>query len=146
MPNKKRTTSNTAAPPTVPLDALVEAAKALGHPARLRVLAMLREGPLCVCQITSVLGVAASTVSAHLADLRRAGLVAEQKQGKWVYYRLAEGGPLDALVREVRRLAAGDAQLREDARVIRAVRGVPVEDFCRSGLDLATIGVTRHDR
>jgi ArsR family transcriptional regulator len=60
------------------LDAVVEAAKALGHPGRLRILAMLRGGPLCVCQITAALGLSGSTVSAHLSDLRRAGLVTEQ--------------------------------------------------------------------
>ena len=43
--------------------------KAAGHPARLRILNMLRPGALCVCQITAVLQLAASTVSAHLAEL-----------------------------------------------------------------------------
>jgi arsenate reductase/ArsR family transcriptional regulator len=119
----------------------VEVAKALGHPGRLRMLAMLRDGPLCVCQITSVLGLSGSTVSAHLSDLRRARLVAEQKLGKWVHYRLTDDASMRGLVRDVLRLVGGDPQLFEDARVIDAVRAVPVDDLCRAGLDLAAVGV-----
>ena len=53
---------------------LVRTHKALAHPGRLRILAMLRGGPLCVCQMTAVLKLAPSTVSAHLSELRSAGL------------------------------------------------------------------------
>jgi len=55
------------------LDALVELGKGLAHPARLRMLAMLAGGELCVCQMTAVLELAASTVSQHLAVLERGG-------------------------------------------------------------------------
>jgi DNA-binding transcriptional ArsR family regulator len=123
--------------------ALVEMAKALGHQARLRILAMLREGPLCVCQITSVLGLASSTVSEHLSELRRAGWVFEEKRGKWVFYQLTETEPLRQLAEAILQLVGADPQLREDAEVIRALRTVPVDDLCRAGLDLAAVGVKR---
>lgn len=125
----------------VGLDEFVEVAKALGNPARLRILAMLRKGSLCVCQITSVLRFSSSTVSAHLSELRRAGLVTEQKRGKWVHYRLSEDPPLRRLLDDVLRLVADDEQLREDARVIEAVREISVDDLCRAGLDLTAVGV-----
>jgi len=140
MTRRTPETSREALAP-VALDRLVEAAKAMGHPSRLRVLAMLRGGPLCVCQITSVLRAAASTVSQHLSDLRRAGLVAEQKRGKWVHYRLTEDAALSGLVQEALRLATGDERLRADAEMIEAVRAVPVDVLCRSGLDLDAVGV-----
>ena len=54
---------------------------------------MLRGGELCVCQMTAVLGLAASTVSAHLTDLKRAGLVLDRKDGRWVLHRLSEEPP-----------------------------------------------------
>ena len=79
------------------LPELVRVHKALAHPVRLRILAMLRRGPLCVCQMTAVLQLAASTVSAHLSDLRRSDLVVERKDGKWVEYRLADAAPGAAL-------------------------------------------------
>lgn len=137
-----RTTGTTAAfsPPAV-LAAFVAVAKALGHPARLRMVAMLRGGELCVCQLTSVLRLSGSTVSAHLSDLRRARLVVEQKRGKWVYYRLSDDESMRRLLNEVLRLLTDDPQLREDARVIEALRSVPVDDLCRAGLDLTAVGV-----
>ncbi len=119
----------------------VEIAKTLGHPCRLRVLAMLQDGPLCVSQITSVLDLAGSTVSVHLSELRRAGLVAERKRGKWVYYRLTATGPLGRLLRQVLRLVDDDPQVRDDARVIEELRTIPVDDLCRAGLDLRAVGV-----
>jgi arsenate reductase/ArsR family transcriptional regulator len=104
-------------------------------------VAMLGDGELCVCQLTSVLGLSGSTVSAHLSDLRRARLVSEEKRGKWVYYRLSEDESMRRLVHEVLGLLADDPQLREDARVIEALRSVPVDDLCRAGLDLTAVGV-----
>lgn len=114
------------------LPALVDAVKALAHPGRIRLLAMLRGGDLCVCQMTAVLELAASTVSAHLSDLRHAGLVAERKRGKWVHYRLVQEGPLAELVREALRLAAADPQLAADTRQVASIRRVPLAEFCRT--------------
>ena len=68
----------------------VELLKALAHPVRLRILALLREGELCVCEVAEGLGLAPSTVSEHLTDLRRSGLVREWKVGRWVHVALAE--------------------------------------------------------
>ena len=59
----------------------VALARAVGNPARLRIAAMLRTGELCVCQITEVLGLAPSTVSAHLRVLRQVGITTERKFG-----------------------------------------------------------------
>jgi DNA-binding transcriptional ArsR family regulator len=123
------------------LSDLVEAMKALAHPGRLRILAMLREGDLCVCQMTAVLGLAASTVSSHLSDLRRAGFVTERKDGKWVHYHVVSTGPLAGVVRQVLRLVADDVQLREDAHVVERLREVPLDDLCRAGLDLKSVGI-----
>jgi DNA-binding transcriptional ArsR family regulator len=115
------------------LPALVDAVKALAHPARLRMLAMLRGGDLCVCQMTAALELAASTVSSHLSDLRRAGLVTERKDGKWVHYHLVDTGPLADLVDRTLRLAAGDDRLGQDARVVEDLRRIPLETLCRTG-------------
>lgn len=117
--------------------------KAAGHPARLRILGMLRPGSLCVCQITALLGLAASTVSAHLAELRRAGLVTEQKDGRWVSYRLAEGVAARGLLEHIWVLTANDPQVAEDSRLARGLRRVPVEELCRVDLDVARVGLKR---
>jgi ArsR family transcriptional regulator, arsenate/arsenite/antimonite-responsive transcriptional repressor len=145
-PTTKKVRESAAFSPPAMLGAFVEVAKALGHPARLRMVGMLRGGELCVCQLTSVLRLSGSTVSAHLSDLRRARLVAEQKRGKWVYYRLSNDESMRRLINEVLRLLIHDPQLREDARVIEAVRTVPVDDLCRAALDLTAVGVTPRAR
>ncbi|HSK09395.1 MAG TPA: metalloregulator ArsR/SmtB family transcription factor [Vicinamibacterales bacterium] len=118
-------------------------AKALAHPARLRILGMLRDGPLCVCQMTSVLELAPSTVSAHLLDLKRGGAVLEQKQGKWVYYRLAEDAAVLSVVSPILAMVEHDARVRQDGDLVAHVRAVPVEVLCRVGLDLEAVGISR---
>ena len=62
--------------------------KALGDPNRLRIMKMLEQRELCVCEIRTVLKLSNSTVSEHLAVLRDAGLIHDTKSGKWVNYQL----------------------------------------------------------
>lgn len=68
--------------------ARAEVFKALGHPARLRMVHALSEGERCVCELTDMVGMDVSTVSKHLSVLRQAGVVTSRKQGTSVYYRL----------------------------------------------------------
>ncbi len=119
------------------LPQVVRALKAMAHPARLRTLAMLTSGELCVCQMTAVLDLATSTVSGHLADLRGAGLVNERKVGKWVHYRLSDNLGSTALIRDVLALLAADHQAGTDAAVVRRVRRIPVETLSGGGFNLA---------
>jgi ArsR family transcriptional regulator len=62
--------------------------KALSDNSRLRILKIQQTKSLCVCEIQSILGLAASTVSKHLSILRDAGFIIEDKDGKWVNYML----------------------------------------------------------
>ncbi len=123
------------------LPELVRIHKALAHPVRLRILAMLRRGPLCVCQMTAVLQLAASTVSAHLSDLRRCDLVIERKDGKWVEYRLAD----DALDAALALVPWGDLEkdrmVAQDRTLLKELRKVPLEELCRVDLDLSRLGI-----
>lgn len=72
------------------LETFETVAKAVADPSRARILKLLEGGELCVCQITTVLDLAPATVSKHLAALKTAGLLQQRRDGKWVYYRLAE--------------------------------------------------------
>jgi arsenate reductase/ArsR family transcriptional regulator len=69
---------------------LVDTLKVLAHPVRLRILALLQGGDLCVCEVAEVLNLAPSTVSEHLTGLRRTGLVREWKVGRWVHVALSD--------------------------------------------------------
>ena len=64
--------------------------KALADENRVRALMALKIGELCVCQIVELLGLAQSTVSKHMAILKQAGLLESRKEGKWIFFRLAE--------------------------------------------------------
>jgi ArsR family transcriptional regulator len=65
--------------------------KALGDPNRLTMLATLAraDDEVCVCDFTDALPLNQPTVSHHLKILRDVGLVASERRGTWVYYRLA---------------------------------------------------------
>ena len=67
---------------------LIKIFKALSDPNRLRIIKMLEVRPLCVCEIVDILQLANSTVSKHLSILRDVELILDEKEGKWVYYRL----------------------------------------------------------
>jgi ArsR family transcriptional regulator len=76
---------------------VLSACKALGDPARLRIIEFLWrpeasccsfEDKVCACDIEGVLGLSQPAVSHHMKILAQAGLVLSEKDGRWVYYRL----------------------------------------------------------
>ncbi len=67
-----------------------EILKALGHPVRLQILDILRGGEQCVCHIEAVLKLRQSYISQQLMTLRRAGVVADRKDGLRVYYHITD--------------------------------------------------------
>jgi DNA-binding transcriptional ArsR family regulator len=62
--------------------------KALAHPARLMIVDALGKGPMCVCDLRALVGSQLPTVSRHLSVLKGAGIVADEKRGVQVFYRL----------------------------------------------------------
>jgi len=62
--------------------------KALAHPSRLAVVEALAAGERCVCELQEIVGGDMSTVSRHLTVLKGAGVIADEKRGQWVFYRL----------------------------------------------------------
>lgn len=63
--------------------------KALGDETRLRIVALLSHGELCVCHFESALGLTQSNTSRQLGVHKNAGIVEARREGSWVYYRLA---------------------------------------------------------
>ena len=90
-------------------------AKACADSNRIRILKVLEAGELCVCQIVAALHAATSTVSKQLTELKKAGLVQQRRQGKWVYYRLADK-PLNDYAPSM--LAVLQSHLNDDATII----------------------------
>lgn len=104
---------------------LLAVTKALADETRLRALAALGGGELCLCQLIEVLGLAPSTVSKHMTLLQQAGLVHRRKEGRWHFYRLVGSGApprvLDVLS-WVLEETAGDPVAARDAERLAAVR------------------------
>jgi ArsR family transcriptional regulator len=102
---------------------LVDTLKALAHPVRLRILALLYDGELCVCEVAGVLGLAPSTVSEHLTGLRRTGLVREWKVGRWVHVALSSEAAARPILESLWPLmAAAEAELARDLAQAKILR------------------------
>jgi ArsR family transcriptional regulator len=72
----------------IDLDRATRLFHALSDPTRLAILRRLRFGERCVCDLTDALDAAQSRLSFHLKVLKDAGLVADRREGRWMYYTL----------------------------------------------------------
>jgi ArsR family transcriptional regulator len=101
------------------VESLARLFKALADETRVRIIALLTHGELCVCHLEAALGLSQPTASRHLSLLRTSGLVTSKRVGTWVYYRLADQDE-DACRRvlaAIRTLAAQDTLRRDLARL-----------------------------
>jgi rhodanese-related sulfurtransferase len=92
-------------------------AKSLGHPHRLELLEQLAQGERSVEILANRTGLSIANASQHLQHMRRAGLVATRREGKFIYYTLADDGILDVLT-ALRRIA--ERNVAEVERVVRS--------------------------
>ena len=88
--------------------------KILGHPVRLQILDMLRQGEICVCHIERALNKRQAYISQQLMTLRDAGLVETRKDGLQVYYRLGDEQIYDLLDLLVGSLQSGGLEILDD--------------------------------
>jgi ArsR family transcriptional regulator, arsenate/arsenite/antimonite-responsive transcriptional repressor len=99
--------------------------KALGDVTRLRIVALLSHGELCVCHLEEALGVSQPKVSRHLGILRLTGVVQHRREGSWVYYALARQADEDCeqQLRTLVKTFGRRAVLRRDLERLVKVRG-----------------------
>src|SRR5580698_3747188 len=90
--------------------------RALADPTRLRLLNLIAGREICVCFFVAILGISQPKISRHLAYLRRVGLVAARRNGKWMHYRLEM--PRDDIARDILRSTlkklAGRPEMRRE--------------------------------
>ncbi|MBU0908481.1 MAG: metalloregulator ArsR/SmtB family transcription factor [Proteobacteria bacterium] len=99
--------------------------KALSEDVRLRILGLLCQGELCVCDLMAVLDLPQSTISRHLSYLTNAGWLAGERRGVWMYYRLIDdGGDLqqDLMAVLIKHLAKLPAVARDYARLTQYLK------------------------
>lgn len=114
---------------------LMAVTKALADENRVRLLAALEEGELCVCQLTELLELAPSTVSKHLAILRGARLIGCRKDGRWMFYRLADGqapGAVQAALEWLLRCLAREPRIHSDRKRLAAIKEKDRDELCRT--------------
>jgi ArsR family transcriptional regulator len=94
---------------------LVAVARALADPTRVRIVAALRNGELCVCELVDALGISQSSLSSHLQICRQAGVVTTRKESRWIYYSLSRryASLIESIFSELPTLGS-DKQLRSD--------------------------------
>jgi ArsR family transcriptional regulator len=106
--------------------------KALSDETRLRILGLLLESELCVCELMAILDIPQSTISRHLAYLKNSGLVIDQRRGIWMHYRLAAGGSgihqhlLDMLRKDLARLD----EVRADKKALKEFQAAKRSATC----------------
>lgn len=89
--------------------------KVLADETRLRILHLIEDGELCVCELMVVLDLPQSTVSRHLSYLKNNGWLQDRRDGVWMYYRISEetgelaGSLLPILARQLRLTRQGEA-------------------------------------
>ena len=96
--------------------------RALADRTRLRLLNLMAGGEICVCFFVEVLRTNQPKISRHLAYLRRAGVVAARREGKWMHYRIVEPPDPHAarIFGEVQTWLAEDTEMQRDrARLIK---------------------------
>jgi ArsR family transcriptional regulator, arsenate/arsenite/antimonite-responsive transcriptional repressor len=90
--------------------------RALADRTRLRLLNLMRDGEVCVCFFVEILGTNQPKISRHLAYLRRAGIVAARREGKWMHYRI--NTPTDSyaagVLNDVQAWLAEDKEMQRD--------------------------------
>ncbi len=64
--------------------------KALSDETRLKILTLLKDGKVCVCDIAETLNMTQPNISFHLSLLKEAGLIKDRKNGRWVHYSLSD--------------------------------------------------------
>ena len=113
------------------MNEFVKVMKALADPSRVKIIKLLQQKVMCVCELQAALGIAQPSVSKHLKMLEEAGLVDYRKEGLWVNYYLSDGknSPYAAsLLGNLRHW------LNEDPEVSELIQKVPHlnrEEICR---------------
>ena len=108
--------------------------KALADESRVRMLLALEAHELCVCQVVELVGLAPSTISKHLSVLKQARLIENRKNGRWVWYRIADSASGTAVLRAIawaRDSVAEDWQIRQDRDRLREILDIDPEELCK---------------
>jgi ubiquinone/menaquinone biosynthesis C-methylase UbiE/DNA-binding transcriptional ArsR family regulator len=113
-------------------DALLAALTAAGEATRLRLLALVAEAELTVTELVAILGQSQPRISRHLKLLVEARLAERHREGTWVFFRMAQAGPVSDFARDlIARLSPLDANLAADRARLAEVRQARADQAAR---------------
>lgn len=97
--------------------------KVLSDPNRIRILKLLKKRKMCVCELSSILGITQPSVSRHLKKLKAVQLIAEEQDSFWTNYYLAESDNLYAmkLLRDIDGWLNNDTTVAHDRKKLKLV-------------------------
>jgi len=119
------------------MDAIATYLKTLGHPDRLRILALLSQGELTISELVQILGLSQPRVTQYIKSLEQVGIVERMREGSWVFSRLKRGQEANSAILASTLAALSDeneqlAQDRESLSQVRAERSRQAEAFFAS--------------
>ena len=103
---------------------MVKVFKAVADPNRIRILKMLQQKKMCVCELSAVLGITQPSVSRHLSMLRDAGLVRDERDSQWINYELCEekvNKYAPVLMGHIRKWINEDPRISRDAAMLKTL-------------------------
>ena len=112
------------------MENILQCLKALADEKRIRILMLLREQELCVCQLMGVLRISQPLVSRHLSVLKGAGVVQSRREGKLMFYSISDqamAGGKSGLIQLVRESLNGDAAIEQDLKRLRECKEIEKE-------------------
>ncbi|KMQ51227.1 Arsenical resistance operon repressor [Chitinispirillum alkaliphilum] len=119
----------------IDLETFTDLAKALSDPQRIRALLALRKGELCACQIIELLKLAPSTVSKHMSILKGVRIVQSRKEGRWIYYRIADQKRCNAKIWDFIQLTQcslqQDEMIQKDSEQLDKILSIDLDTLCK---------------
>jgi len=114
---------------------LTSLGQAIVDPTRVRIIAALRRGELCVCELVDALEISQSTLSGHLQVLRQTGLVITRKEGRWIYYSLTDqkSALIELIFSHLKLDADADPRLGRDSKRIERRMAIRENGRCVLG-------------
>ncbi len=117
---------------------IVSFSRALADPTRWRIVRLVQDDALCVCEIADILKMPQSTVSSHVQIIRKAGLLESEKREKWSYFRIDRSYRKLITTLENFFNESADAIIKADEVRARARLAVREESCCPGPKSLAT--------
>ena len=98
--------------------------KAISEPNRVRILLMLLQKSLCVCEIKTILNISMPTVSSHLTMLRKAGFIEDSKDGKWINYNIRKNSDnqvINDIIGSIENWYSNSEIVKQDIEYVKSV-------------------------